>query len=613
MSRPTAPNSFLNGPNYQKIVGFLRQHYTAKMNVQAIPERMDSRIQKTVQHYMTEVARLQGVNKALNVLNQEVLRETTASMDNWVRKHESATAPTTTSIGAFSRPNDEYNRLFEDTNTRYESLMADRTSPAAAPMPVVPDFRVAKDEMDEEDPVLLMQRMQKQRDDQARVLGINTTVPAPSNAPPRLEIREEFKPSAANPVPPQADAPPPLLAPRPQDYIIPQEDIVKYRETEYNIFVTSSDRDWLRNSQENRYNFSVIMNPGNSLNGFAYNTGIRQRFRNIQRVEFVKAIVPIESLTSLVRVIGVSDGGDPIYDTSRVVNVFSFPFSSVRIAELDSNGFSTNPEEDNTFAVVQYDTTWSSDLTVPTPYGGSSASPATKSGYTGLIPKFIKCQRVYSPTPKDNLQKLTIRLERHNNELLSGDSDVQFVARIGLSGTLTSIGLDNTNYAVSPSIPNPYVFLKTNNYFLHSAISEGDLINVKGFTVVRVGAPADSTCVDFETWVNRGNGHYVIAVGYLDSSNNIQLGRNDAGYCNIIILRSRFNDPTVNNSSINTLRTQSYFGGSTVEEGLLASQLDTQAVSTGTGLINISRQVHVVLRIVTRDFDAGSNIRPDNV
>jgi len=467
--------------------------------------------------------------------------------------------------------------------------------------------------MDEEDPVLLLQRMQQRREEQSRALGINAAVPAPANAPPRLEIREEAKPSAANPVPPQADAPPPLLAPRPQDYIIPQEDIVKYRETEYNIFVTSSDRDWLRNSQENRYNFSVIMNPGNSLNGFAYNTGIRQRFRNIQRVEFVKAIVPIESLTSLVRVVGVSDGGDPIYDTSRVVNVFSFPFSSVRIAELDSNGFSTNAEEDNTFAVVQYDTTWSSDLTVPAPYGGSSASPATKSGYAGLIPKFIKCQRVYSPTPKDNLQKLTIRLERHNNELLSGDSDVQFISRIGLSGTLTSIGTDNTNYSVSPSIPNPYVFLKTNNYFLYSAICEGDLINVKGFTVVRGGAPADSTCVDFETWVNRNNGHYVVAVGYVDGSNNIQIGRNDAGYCNIIILRSRFNDPTVNNASINTLRTQSYFGGSVVEEGTLAEQLRDQAVSTGTGLINMSRQVHVVLRIVTRDFDAGSNIRPDNV
>ena len=612
MSRPTAPNSFLNGPNYQKIVGFLRQHYTSKMNTQVIPERMDSRLQKTVQHYMTEVARLQGSNKPLNVLNQEVLRETTSSMDNWVRKHESAASPTTTSIGAFSRPNDEYNRLFEDTNTRYESLMSERTSPAAAPMPVVPDFRVAKDEMDEEDPVLLMQRMQKQREDQARILGINA--PAAANAAPRLEIREEAKPSASNPIPPQADAPPPLLAPRQQDYIIPQEDIVKYRETEYNVFITSSDRDWLRNTNENRYNFSVIMNPGNNnLSGFAYNAGIRQRFRNIQRVEFVKAIVPIESLTSLVRVMGVTDEGDPIYDTSRVVNVFSFPFSSVRIAELDSNGFSTNVEEDNTFAIVQYDTTWSSDLNVPATYGGSSASPATKSGYAGLIPKFIKSQRVYNPTPKDNLQKLTLRLERHNNDLLSDDSDVQFISRIGLSGTLTAIGTDNTNYSVSPSINNPYIFIKTNSYFIHSAIGEGDLINIKGYTVVRGGAPSDSTCVDFETWVNRNNGHYVIAVGYVDSTGNIQIGRNNAGYCNIIILRSRFNDPTGANPSTNTLRTSSYFGGSNVEEGLLATQLDTQAVSTGTGLINMSRQVHIVLRIITRDFDSGSNIRPDNV
>jgi hypothetical protein len=41
--------------------------------------------------------------------------------------------------------------------------------------------------------------------------------------------------------------------------------------------------------------------------------------------------------------------------------------------------------------------------------------------------------------------------------------------------------------------------------------------------------------------------------------------------------------------------------------------LKDQAVSTGTGLINMSRQVHIVLRIITRDFDSGSNIRPDNV
>jgi hypothetical protein len=144
-------------------------------------------------------------------------------------------------------------------------------------------------------------------------------------------------------------------------------------------------------------------------------------------------------------------------------------------------------------------------------------------------------------------------------------------------------------------------------------MGEGDLINIKGFTVTRGGAPSDSTCVDFENWINRNNGHYVIAVGYVDSAGNIQIGRNDAGYCNIIILRSRFNDPTGANPTSNTVRTSAYFGGSNTEEGLLATQLDTQVVSSGTGLINMSRQVHIVLRIITRDFDSGSNIRPDNV
>ena len=193
--------------------------------------------------------------------------------------------------------------------------------------------------------------------------------------------------------------PPPLLAPRPQDYIIPQEDVIKYRETEYNVFITSSDRNWMLNNTENRYNFSVIFNTGNTTGALGYNSAVQQRFRNIQRIEFVKAIVPIESLTALVRVPAAGN-----FDTSRVVNIFSLPFASVRIAELNNNLFSTNPEEDNTFAIVQYDTTWSSDLYVPQSYLPSTSAafanlPADKTGYTGFIPKFLKTQRVYTPTP----------------------------------------------------------------------------------------------------------------------------------------------------------------------------------------------------------------------
>ena len=34
---------------------------------------------------------------------------------------------------------------------------------------------------------------------------------------------------------------------------------------------------------------------------------------------------------------------------------------------------------------------------------------------------------------------------------------------------------------------------------------------------------------------------------------------------------------------------------------------------SGAGLINMSRQTHFVLRVITRDMDSASNIRPDNV
>lgn len=587
--RPTAPTAFLNGPNYQKIVGFLRQHYATKLGVSAIPERMDSRIQKTVQHYMTEVSRIQGT-KPVQTLNQEVLRETTASIDVWLKKQESSAPSVITTVGAFPKVEDSMNRLFENTNDGYERLMAERNPPAAAQ--AVPDFRQTVPEQ-EEDPVLLMQRMQKVREEQARALGIPTG--------PTLDIKED-KPSISNPVPPQADAPPPLLAPRPQDYIIPQEDVVKYRQHELNLFVTSSDRDWLRNTKENRYNFSVIFNAQDRRTGFGFNVAIQHRLRNIQQIEFVKAIVPIESLTTLVRVTDDS----PTYDTSRVVNVFSLPFIAVQIDELENNGFTTKPDENKTFAIVQYDTTWSSDLLAPNSYSGSAPNVLAKSGYAGLIPKYLKTQKVYTPTPLATLNRLTFRLERHAGQLLSEEPDVFFLKRICMSGAFTTIGTDNTVYYNGASPQNSYIFLQTRTYFPFSAISEGDHIAIQGYSTVSTSAAA----LEFKSFINREEGHYVVAVGYVDGSGALTDGRNAAGYCNVIVLRNRFDNPTTGS----VLRTSSYFGGSSGAESTLATELDTTEPDlSGCGCLNESRQTHFVLRVITREMDSSSNIRPDNI
>jgi len=451
--------------------------------------------------------------------------------------------------------------------------------------------------------------------------------------PPRMEIRDEAPPSATQPIPPQADPPPPLLAPRPQDYIIPQEDVVKYRETEYNVFITSSDRNWMLNNTENRYNFSVIFNTGNTSGSLGYNSAVQQRFRNIQRIEFVKAIVPIESLTSIVRV----TSNTPTYDTSRVVNIFSLPFAGVRIAELNNNSFSTNPDEDNTFSIVQYDATWSSDLYVPQSYlpngsAGNGNVPADKTGYTVFIPKFLKTQRIYSPTPLASLNRLTIRMERHNTDLISNDPDVFSIARIQLSDLLTNFGgtgttTDNTNYssATGTGTENPYIFIRTTNYFLFSAISEGDNINIQGCAITPAvpanGVTASGT-TDFNNYINQQPGLYVVATGFIGVSggnSTINLGRNNAGYCNVIIVRNRFDNPATTGGTTRNLG-PSYFGGFLSEEESATSSstsgltyLLNNTSFSGCALINTSRQTNFVLRIITRDMDSTSNIRPDNV
>ena len=551
---------------------------------------------------MTEVSRIQG-SKPVPSLNSEVLRETSASIDTWMRKQELSKPSPLTTVGAFPKVDD---RMFEDTSAGYERLMAERAPPAPV-VPAVPDFRTAADMLEsEEDPVILMQRMQKQREDQARALGISAA-PAPAGAP-RLEIRDEPAPSAANPTPPQSVPAPPLLAPRPQDYIIPQEDIVKYRQQELNLFVTSSDRDWLRNTKENRYNFSVLFNAQDRRTGFGYNVAIQQRLRNIQQIEFVKAIVPVESLTTLVRI--TDDAPATVFDTTRVVNVFSLPFVAVKIDELENNGYTTKLDDNKTFAILQYDTTWSSDLSAPASYSTAPAPILTKSGYTGLIPKYLKTQKVYTPTPLATLNRLTFRLERHGGDLLSDDGDVFFLKRICLSDALTSISTGGaaTSLYTAGVAQNSYIFLQSRTYFPFSAVGEGDHIQIRGYTPASTGA----TAVDFKTFINRDEGHYVVAVGYVNDSGVLMDGRNSVGYCNVIILRNRFDDPVTGSTGRSTV----YFGGSAAAESAFAVDLDTPATEpdiVGAGALNLSRQTHFVLRVITREMDSSSNIRPDNI
>jgi len=115
---------------------------------------------------------------------------------------------------------------------------------------------------------------------------------------------------------------------------------------------------------------------------------------------------------------------------------------------------------------------------------------------------------------------------------------------------------------------------------------------------------------DFNSFINEKQGHVVVGIANSTATNYplaVNDGTNDVGYGNYIIIRSRFVDPTTGSSARN------YFGDSGQSgEYLIRDRLQIVAESTKCALLNTNRQSHFVLRIITREMDGASNLRPDN-
>lgn len=63
--------------------------------------------------------------------------------------------------------------------------------------------------------------------------------------------------------------------------------------------------------------------------------------------------------------------------------------------------------------------------------------------------------------------------------------------------------------------------------------------------------------------------------------------------------------------------TRQYFGGSTTTEIALGTTLygatsNQVTATTNAALLNLNHQTHIVLRVVCREMDGASNLRPDN-
>ena len=567
------PADFLTQQNYNALLNYSRKTIMDKEGQNNLPEKTERRLASVLNHYMKEVGK-SNPGRKIQELNREVLRETLTSIDSWLRRGGESTSTTA-----------DTDRLYSNVGQQLASVQKERglmmnTAPAIAP-----DFR-DKVEEDEIDPLALFEKARQQREREG--MPSSSTQQQQATAPnkkPELILRDDS---------PEYKIPQTLA----QDVIIRQQDVVKYKEIEYNIFLNSGDRNWLVNKTENRYNFSVNFNVANNSTDFPSSPSLQERFRNITRIEFVKVIVSLEGLVPIVRRIT----GASTVNTDAIVSVLSYPYVALRIAELNANGFGTNPTLDNTFAVTHQDTSWTSDTT------------QKNRGYASLAPKYLKCQKIYAPTPLGSLQKMSIRLERPDGLLLSDALDVQYITNIYFGNYLKSVksggAADLTTLYQATLSGNEYIFINTSAWFSRFMVSDTDRIVIKGFTVATTGSgsPDANSLIDFTNWINRAEGHYVVGIGYTNSATDITDGQNSVGYANYVIIRNRFNDPTVSGAT-----TRQYFGGSSSLEDALGTRLGTQASQYGTAaFINMNHQVHVALRVVCRELDGASNLRPDN-
>ena len=636
MSVPSATKEqFFSERNEQMLDRLLYDHVQRRSGM-SLDDRQKQRLVKTVKHYMGEVYR---VNSTQNIqyLNKEtlaaVLPDYTAYLD---RGREVETSEKTeVEIVTSSDP------LRQDVGTRF-ALMQDSRNTAKAAPPAPPDFRIPLEEDNSSSAASLFEQAKKQREAEAArtALAVQEQIrPREAGAiakpktleneittmtvPPDMRALFGMQSQGRTPYEPQglAQANPTIAVPTvradrpvlPQDFLQKEEDVLNYKENEYNLFCYSADRDWTVNTGESRYNFSVLFNPGNvtTNNGVRANTSTQVKFRNIVRIELVKALVPVEGIDVLIDR-GARSG--PVYYNQTIVNtnVLSFPYLMVRVPELDTNSIGTNQNIDSAFGLIQYDANWITDNT----------NVVQRGGFLGMIPKFMKCQKTYYPTPLATLQKLSIQLQRPDGSLVSPLLDTLDISGFVLSNSIVTITaptvypIPNTGtvYAANSAAVglSQYIWIQTNTWFNTFMFNQGDRIQLKNIAFTSTFTGNAGVAQDFISYLTNPAGLLVVNIGYYSGSAYIT-GTNSVGYANYIIIDARYNDPTKGYTSVSPFGgvASDTFAGTLVTGG--TPPIPANNIIQSGRLINLSHQTHLVFRVITRDMDAASRLRPDNL
>jgi hypothetical protein len=635
--------------NRDQINNIIRRDVQQRAGISLSPKQLD-RLERTVDYYVEAVYEEEG-DKPVNALNSEIIRYAAKDFNTYLQRNEVQKAAPQPAVATVMNE-----QLFRDTSKRFEELQNERRDVLALP-PSVPDFRIPLEEdgptmselyekakmtreggmsqfVNANDSFLNSQiatnRLNEMQLVERRMQTANaaSTHVAPLIVPPdRRELMlpanlsinsdsmNDYRLSESTRALGQANANPTIVQPTLRNNfenksqvstIIRENDVVNYKEIESNLFLYSADRDWLKNTYSNRYSFSINFDTMYSQQGFKPNPTVQQKFKNITRIEFVKAILPAESLEILPIQQTTCDSSSIV--TTFQTNVLSYPFITLQVSELETQNYGTNNFIDRAFSVLQYDANWQSDDTCPSANGTGPKVPGyvDSKGYLAMIPKFMKTQKVYHPNPLSTLQKLTIDLRRPDGSPLSSVPDTIDIDDI-IAGTNTF--LSSSVWCTPSGIPY-YYFIKTDSFFSRFMLSVGDRIQIAGYKYVDDGtysADTIKTLNEFTQFINRPEGHLVVALGNDSNGGVYDDNPNIMGYADYIVIPAYFRQADL------------VLGNTTPYDFAPTSNIDTVLTTTGLTfekprrLINLNRQVQLVFRVITRDMDGVAQIRSDNI
>jgi hypothetical protein len=211
-----------------------------------------------------------------------------------------------------------------------------------------------------------------------------------------------------------------------------------------------------------------------------------------------------------------------------------------------------------------------------------------------MIPKYLKCQKTFSPTPLATLNKLTFEIQRPDGSLVCSSKDTLDISGVYMPTAEGSGG--DTSYVAAGF---DWIWLNTSTWFNRFAVSQGDRIVIKNVSLNATLA-ANANAAAFIGFLTREGGHLVSDIGQISGS-DFTTGPNTVGYANGIVIRNSFADPTTGSTSVSSW------------VSAIGSAVNSNPTFTRGRLINMNHQIQIILRVITRDMDATTKLRPDNL